>query len=140
RLERVKRAVAGAARPRVAALEWLAPPMVGGHWVPEMISLAGGEDVLGEAGSRSRAVGWDQVTASRPDVVVVMPCGYDAETARRGGQERPGYNEGLPLGLLSRDSWAIDPARIDQGTPLVRPFHIEAPTRRRTATDMGGYQ
>ena len=82
RLGRVRELVAGAARPRVAALEWLAPPFVGGHWVPEMIELAGGQDVLGRAGESSRTVTWDEVAATRPEVVVVMPCGFDAEGAR----------------------------------------------------------
>jgi iron complex transport system substrate-binding protein len=83
RLERVRDAVSGAPRPRVLALEWLAPPFVGGHWVPEMIELAGGEDVLGRRGARSEAAEWDEIIASLPEVVVVMPCGYDGETALR---------------------------------------------------------
>ncbi|HXM56770.1 MAG TPA: ABC transporter substrate-binding protein [Candidatus Dormibacteraeota bacterium] len=82
RLTDVREAVAGARRPRVLALEWLAPPFVGGHWVPEMIELAGGEDVLGRPGDRSRTATWEELGASRPDVVVVMPCGYDAPGAR----------------------------------------------------------
>lgn len=83
RLRRVRERVAGAGRPGVAALEWLAPPFVAGHWVPEMIELAGGVGLLGRAGERSRTVTWDEVAACRPEVVVVMPCGYDAEGARR---------------------------------------------------------
>jgi iron complex transport system substrate-binding protein len=81
RIESVRAAVAGAPRPRVAALEWLDPVYVGGHWVPQMIELAGGEDVLGFAGERSRTVGWDEVEAARPEVVVSMPCGLYAEEA-----------------------------------------------------------
>jgi iron complex transport system substrate-binding protein len=81
RLARVERAVAGAPRPRVVALEWLDPVYVGGHWVPQMIELAGGEDPLGRPGERSRTAGWDEVEAVRPDVVVVMPCGLDAREA-----------------------------------------------------------
>jgi iron complex transport system substrate-binding protein len=81
RLERVERAVAGAPRPRVVALEWLDPVYIGGHWVPQMIELAGGEDPLGQPGERSRTAGWDEVEAARPDVVVSMPCGLDAEQA-----------------------------------------------------------
>jgi iron complex transport system substrate-binding protein len=79
RLEAVRSAVDGAARPRVAAIEWLDPPFAGGHWVPEMVELAGGTDVLGTAGGRSRTVEWDELESARPDVVVCMPCGYDAE-------------------------------------------------------------
>jgi iron complex transport system substrate-binding protein len=86
RLRRVRDAVAGARRPRVAALEWLDPPYVGGHWVPEMVALAGGQDVLGEPGRKSRVVEWEQVEVAAPEVVVVMPCGmYAGEAA---GQAR----------------------------------------------------
>jgi iron complex transport system substrate-binding protein len=82
RLDRVKIAVRGAERrPRVLALEWLDPPFIGGHWVPQMIELAGGEDAIGFPGERSREVTWDELEASQPDVVVSMPCGYYAERA-----------------------------------------------------------
>jgi iron complex transport system substrate-binding protein len=81
RLDRVRAAVDGAPRPRVAALEWLDPPYVGGHWVPQMIELAGGEDVLGLPGERSRVAGWDEIAAASPEVVIVIPCGYDAAAA-----------------------------------------------------------
>jgi iron complex transport system substrate-binding protein len=75
--------VAGAPRPRVAALEWLDPIYVGGHWVPQMVHAAGGEDVLGYAGERSRTVTWEELEASRPEIVVSMPCGYYAEEAAK---------------------------------------------------------
>jgi iron complex transport system substrate-binding protein len=82
RLAAVEEAVAAAPRPRVAALEWLDPVYIGGHWVPEMIAAAGGEDVLGEPGRKSRVAGWDEVGAASPEVVVAMPCGlYVAEAA-----------------------------------------------------------
>jgi iron complex transport system substrate-binding protein len=77
----VRAAVAGAVRPRVAALEWLDPPFAGGHWVPQMVVAAGGDDVLGVAGERSRTVSWEEVAASEPDIVLVMPCGLDADEA-----------------------------------------------------------
>jgi iron complex transport system substrate-binding protein len=81
RLAAVEEAVAGLSRPRVAALEWLDPIYIGGHWVPQMIELAGGEDVLGHPGERSRTAAWEEVGASRPEVVVSMPCGLYAEQA-----------------------------------------------------------
>jgi iron complex transport system substrate-binding protein len=81
RLEAVERAVEGAPRPRVAALEWLDPVFVGGHWVPQMIELAGGEDVLGMPGEKSRTADWSEVEATAPEVVVSMPCGFYAEQA-----------------------------------------------------------
>jgi len=81
RIEAVHEAVAGSPRPRVAALEWLDPPYAGGHWVPDMVAAAGGEDVLGRGGRRSRTVSWAEAAAARPEVVVVMPCGLYAEEA-----------------------------------------------------------
>ena len=81
RIDWITVAVAGADRPRVAALEWLDPVFVGGHWVPQLIELAGGTDVLGLPGERSETVEWEMVRASEPEVVVCMPCGYDAGRA-----------------------------------------------------------
>jgi iron complex transport system substrate-binding protein len=88
RLDAVRGAVAEARRPRVVALEWLDPPFAGGHWVPEMIELAGGADALGEAGGRSRVVDWGEVGAVGPEVVVVMPCGLNADEAAARARER----------------------------------------------------
>jgi iron complex transport system substrate-binding protein len=81
RIDRVKLAVRSTARPRVAALEWLDPVFVAGHWTPQLIELAGGEDVLGLPGEHSIAVPWEAVIAAAPEIVVVMPCGYDAPRA-----------------------------------------------------------
>jgi iron complex transport system substrate-binding protein len=83
RIDRIRLAVRDAIRPRVAALEWLDPPFAAGHWTPQLITFAGGEDVLGFAGERSEERTWADVAAAQPDVVIVMPCGYDAETAYR---------------------------------------------------------
>jgi iron complex transport system substrate-binding protein len=88
RIDRVKLAVRAQPRVRVAALEWLDPVYVAGHWTPQMIELAGGEDVLGLPGERSEVVTWDAVAGARPQVVVVMPCGYDAP---RAGEEARTY-------------------------------------------------
>jgi len=84
RIDRVRLAVRerAPARPRVAALEWLDPIYVAGHWTPQLIELAGGEDVLGLPGEPSQAASWETVAAAEPEIVVVMPCGYDAERAR----------------------------------------------------------
>ena len=81
RLALVEKRVAGLRRPRVACLEWLDPLFNGGHWVPEQVRIAGGEDVLGVAGARSREIVWDDVIASRPEIVIAMPCGWDAARA-----------------------------------------------------------
>jgi iron complex transport system substrate-binding protein len=70
------------ARPRVLALEWLDPPYVAGHWVPELVALAGGHDVGGAPGEQSRPRAWRELVALAPDLVVVALCGFDAERAR----------------------------------------------------------
>jgi iron complex transport system substrate-binding protein len=83
RLDLVAERVAGRPRLRVACLEWLDPLFNAGHWVPEQVRIAGGEDVLGTAGARSREVTWDDVLAARPEIVIAMPCGWNAERAAR---------------------------------------------------------
>jgi len=66
-------------RPTVVCLEWLSPPFNGGHWIPEMIDLAGGIDPLGKLGKDSYRMDWDQVLRVDPDAVLVMPCGHNLE-------------------------------------------------------------
>jgi iron complex transport system substrate-binding protein len=82
RLATVRAAVAEASQPRVIALEWLDPPYVGGHWVPEMISIAGGEDVAGPPGLKSPEVSWGELSGLNPDVVIAMPCGWYVDGSR----------------------------------------------------------
>jgi iron complex transport system substrate-binding protein len=83
RIDRIRVAVRAARRPRVVALEWLDPPFAAGHWIPQLITYAGGEDVLGFAGESSEQRAWEQVAAVQPDIAILMPCGYDAEIAHR---------------------------------------------------------
>ena len=73
--------IAAHPRPRIACLEWLNPVFNAGHWVPEMVALAGGEDVLAHAGKPSVRMEWQQVFDARPDVILVSPCGYDLARA-----------------------------------------------------------
>ena len=81
RIDRVRLAVRGARRRTVAALEWLDPAFVAGHWTPQLIEYAGGLDLLGNPGEASVEVDWETVAAAEPEVVVVMPCGFDAPRA-----------------------------------------------------------
>ena len=83
RLDAVRAAVVGSVRPRTLAIEWLDPPFTPGHWVPEMIEVAGGENLAGRAGRASREVGWDSLAGLDPDILLVMPCGYGLEDAQR---------------------------------------------------------
>jgi len=78
RADIIRLAVRDCERPRIAALEWLDPVFIAGHWTPQLIEMAGGEDALGLAGEPSQQSTWELVAAAQPEVVVVMPCGYDA--------------------------------------------------------------
>ena len=109
RIDRVQRTVSlAASRPRVACLEWMEPVLVAGHWVPQMVEMAGGEDCLGDSEKASFRVEWQDVLDSRPDVVLVMPCGFDV---RRGLHE-------THL-LTGRDGWASLPAMGDSQVYVV---------------------
>lgn len=103
RIERVRRLPAPEPRPRVACLEWLDPIFIAGHWVPEMVGLAGGSDGLGRERQESVIVEWDRILAYAPEVVVVMPCGFDIArtheeivllTERRGWRDLPAVRAG----------------------------------------------
>ena len=102
----------GPGAPRVAVLEWTDPPFAPGHWVPEMVTLAGGHGVLGSAGQRSAATTWPDVTGAEPDIVVVAPCGYGLDTSVALAREL--VDDG-PLGQFVRGGggrapqvWAVD--------------------------------
>ncbi len=81
RVDTVREAVRGAPPVPVAALEWLDPVFVAGHWTPQLVELAGGIDVLGFPGEASLQASWEMVAAAGPEIVVVMPCGLDASRA-----------------------------------------------------------
>jgi iron complex transport system substrate-binding protein len=135
RLDAVSESVAGADRPRVLALEWLDPPFAGGHWVPQMIDLAGGEDVLGLAGERSHTFDWAQAEAARPDVAVAMPCGYGTERAAeeaRGFLDRITATGASRLVAVDASSYFSRPGpRLVDGVELLahvlHPGRVEAP-------------
>ncbi|CAN5672450.1 cobalamin-binding protein [soil metagenome] len=82
RLHAVRQRVAGRERPRVLFLEWLDPPFSPGHWVPEMVEIAGGDLLMGVAGARSEQIEWEGLARLDPDVLLVEPCGYDLRQAR----------------------------------------------------------
>ena len=77
----MERAVITLPRRRVVCLEWLDPPYVAGHWVPEMVARAGSIDLLGSAGKPSVRVEWKAILAAKPEVIIIMPCGYSLENA-----------------------------------------------------------
>jgi iron complex transport system substrate-binding protein len=94
RLDRVAEAMAARERPRVLALEWLDPPFAPGHWVPEMVERAGGESLLGRAGGHSVEVPWSEVEAIRPELLLLLPCGFDLERSLQDAEESRARLEG----------------------------------------------
>jgi len=124
RLDAVRARVAGRPRPRVAVLEWTDPPYAPGHWIPEMVELAGGENVLGTAGAKSVRIDWDDLHAARPDVVVVAPCGYDRDGAQA---QAAAITDRLPAGVrvLAVDAdgrWARPGPRLVDGVEELAGF------------------
>jgi iron complex transport system substrate-binding protein len=120
--ERVAAAVGGLRRPRVFFAEWLEPPFGAGHWLPEMIDLAGGVNVLGRPGQPSQATSWEAVFRLEPELVVVGPCGFDAEEAatRASGADWP-----CPAIAVDGDAYYSRPApRLADGVrQLAHVFH-----------------
>lgn len=136
RLAAVAARTAGLAAPRVFCMEWLDPPYCCGHWVPEMIALAGGRDRLARPGTDSVRIAWDQVRLWAPEVLVVMPCGYDlarATTLAATLAGYPGWDE-LPavragrVHVVDANSYFARPAlRVVAGTELLAHlFHPRA--------------
>lgn len=130
RIDRVRLAVRGRRPPRVAALEWLDPIYVAGHWTPQLIEYAGGIDVLGMAGEHSERRSWQEVAAAEPDVVVAMPCGYDAPRARQEALQYRSRLAGLGAGqIVAVDASAYfsrpGPRLIDGLELLASVFHPE---------------
>ncbi len=103
----------------MALLEWTDPPYAPGHWIPEMIGLAGGDPVIGTAGQRSRRVTWADITGARPDVVVVAPCGYDRDGATLLAKELSAGGvlpAGVPVHAVDANaSWARPGTRLVDG-------------------------
>lgn len=139
RLATVRAAVAGAPAPRVVALEWLDPPYIGGHWVPDMIALAGAIDVAGTAGQKSVEVTWERLTALEPDVVLIVPCGFYVEDART---QAEAHRERIAT-LGARQVFAVDAAstysrpgpRLVDGTELLA--HLLHPDRLEPPAGVG---
>jgi iron complex transport system substrate-binding protein len=109
RLADVSHRVADQRRPAVAMMEWVDPPFTAGHWVPDLVAVAGGRPVAAFPGGRSVQTSWDQIAAVRPDVVVVAPCGFNLAGAAAQAETVAGRLPGVQV-------WAVDANAI-----IVRP-------------------
>jgi iron complex transport system substrate-binding protein len=127
RLAAIQTRVAGLARPRVACLEWLDPLFNAGHWVPEQVRVAGGMDVLGTAGARSREISLDDVLAARPEIVIAMPCGWNAERAAVEAAALGSVADARVLGVDGAAFFSRPGPRLVDGVELLASiFHPDA--------------
>jgi len=121
RVDTVRRAVAGRARPRVVAIEWLDPVWPAGHWVPEQIDIAGGVPLLATAGEHTHPMAWESVVDARPDVVLLLPCGFPPDRTLRELHlltALPGWST-LPA-VRAGNVWVLDgPAYYNRPGPRV---------------------
>jgi iron complex transport system substrate-binding protein len=117
--------VAALPRRRIFVAEWLDPPFASGHWVPEMVAAAGGEEVLGRAGEPSFTTSWDAVRAADPELIVLAPCGFDA---RRGAQEAAGLDLPAPAVAVDANAYYSRPSpRVAEGVrQLAHLLHPDA--------------
>ncbi len=109
RLDEIERAVAGLRRPSVGCIEWLDPPFSAGHWVPEMVRLAGGRELFAGPGERSVRLDWETVFEAAPEVLVLMPCGFDATRAAEEARTLPNLPGWSDLPAVKNDLvWVVD--------------------------------
>ncbi|MDE2944550.1 MAG: cobalamin-binding protein [Gemmatimonadota bacterium] len=109
RLDAVRVAIQDTDPPRVLGIEWFDPPFAPGHWVPEMIELAGGRNLAGGAGRPSREVSWEEIGDLDPDALLLMPCGYGLEAARADADAHAQQLECVaPRAVAEGRAWAVD--------------------------------
>jgi iron complex transport system substrate-binding protein len=120
RLDAVASRVAARRRPRVAVLEWVDPPFTGGHWVPDLITAAGGRPVASEPGKHSHERSWDDIVDARPDLVLVSPCGFDLEGAASQAVAVSERLPGLPVWAIDADGLVVRPGpRLVEGVEAI---------------------
>lgn len=120
RMDRVQAAVAAEPKPRVMMLEWLDPPFAPGHWVPEMVSLAGGVDLVGKAGQRSDQISWRDLAGMDPDVLLIEPCGFDIQAAEADAILHQSELRAIAPGAMARgEAWLLHSAWFSRSGPRV---------------------
>ncbi len=127
RLAKIRAAVAEVPTRQVVFLEWTEPLFCGGHWVPEMISLAGGNDPLGRAGEDSVRMDWDDVARSEPEMIIVSPCGYRLERAVELARQMPRIPDAEVYAVDANAYFARPGPRVVEGVELLA--HLFHPDR-----------
>ena len=125
RLAAVADRVAGRRRPAVAVIEWTDPPFTAGHWVPDLVTAAGGHPVAASAGGRSEQASWQQIAAARPEIVVVAPCGFGLDAAAAQAELVARELPGLPVWAIDADGLMVRPGPrlVDGVEALAAIFH-----------------
>ena len=119
RLAKLRKTIAGAPNRRVVFLEWTDPLFCGGHWVPEMISLAGGEDPLGRAGEDSVRMDWEDVLSAKPEMIIVSPCGYRLERSVELARKMPRVPGAQVYAVDANAYFARPGPRVIEGVELL---------------------
>ncbi|HEY0937425.1 MAG TPA: ABC transporter substrate-binding protein [Trebonia sp.] len=143
RLARVAALTAGRPRPRVAVIEWTDPPFAAGHWIPDLVSAAGGVPVAARPGRRSEPVTWPEVAAARPDLVIVAPCGYRLAGAVAQAAAVAAELPGVPVWAVDADGLVVRPGpRLVDGVEaiaaILHPDAVPAPPPDRVARVSSG--
>jgi len=135
RLDAVASAVAGRPRPRVAVVEWVDPPFTAGHWVPDLVTAAGGVPVAARPGARSGQTSWDEFDVAEPDLVLVTPCGFHLDGAADQARTVAAALPGVPVWALDGDALIVRPGpRLIDGVEtiagILHPDSIPGPDPR----------
>jgi iron complex transport system substrate-binding protein len=132
RLAAVADQVAGRYRPGVAVIEWVDPPFSAGHWVPDLVTAAGGQPVAAHPGGRSVQTTWEEIAAARPEVVVVAPCGFRLDGAAAQAEQAARQLPGVPVWAIDADGLVVRPGpRLVDGiealAAVLHPDQVPAP-------------
>jgi iron complex transport system substrate-binding protein len=135
RLARTAAAVGGRPRPRVAVIEWVDPPFTAGHWIPDLVTAAGGQPVAARPGAPSVPVSWADIAAAAPDLIVVAPCGYHLPGAIEQAEAAARALPGVPVWAIDADGIVVRPGPrlIDGVEALASVIHPGAAPARPAA-------
>jgi iron complex transport system substrate-binding protein len=132
RLSRVAASVAASRRPRVTVIEWVDPPFSAGHWIPDLVSAAGGDPVAAQPGERSVTTTWAAIESAAPELVIVAPCGYHLPGAIEQAQAVALALPGVPVWAIDADGLVVRPGpRLVDGVEalasILHPDAVPAP-------------